>query len=47
MGYEVENAMHGLETEGGVVHVHWREGGGVCVLIHCPRGGRLDGVEDL
>ena len=44
---EVENARHGLETEMVVVHVHGCEGGGVCVLTCRPRGGRLDGVEDL
>ena len=44
---EIENVGHGLEPEGVVVHVHWREGGGVCVLIRYPRGGRLDCVEDM
>ena len=44
---EVESAWHRLVTDRVVVHVRMSKGGGVCVLIYHPRGGRLDGVEDL
>ena len=44
---EIEDARYGLETERVVVHVHGREGSGICVLICRPRSDRLDGVEDL
>jgi len=44
---EVENAGHGLQTEGVVVHVHGCEGGRVRLFICRPRGGGLDCVKDL
>ena len=44
---EVEGAGHRLKSDRVVVHVHGCEGGRVCVLIRRPRGGRLDGVENL
>jgi len=44
---EVENAGHGLQTEGVVVLVHGCEGGGVRLLIRRPRGSWLDCVKDL
>ena len=44
---EVYDASHRLQTDRVVVHIYWREGDRVRLLIRRPRGGRLDNVKDL
>ena len=44
---EVEGTWHGLEPDGVVVHLHWREGHCVRSLVSSPPSGRLYSVEDL